>query len=84
MLVISSREFWNNQAQYLSRIDEGERVVVQWEKGKAYSLIPVTEDDLYFTPEMLAKIDRAIAQYEEGKYTVLRDKEDLYQYFDSL
>ncbi|MDR1338570.1 MAG: prevent-host-death protein [Prevotellaceae bacterium] len=84
MLVISGREFGNNQAQYLRRIDEGERVVVQWEKGKAYSLVPVTESDLYFTPEMLAKIDRAMTQYEEGRYTVLRDKEELHQYFESL
>ncbi len=84
MLVVSSREFRDKQAEYMDRADNGEQVIVQRGKNKAYSITPVTEDDLYFTPEMLAKIDVAIQQVKEGKITTVRGKEELKQFLDSL
>ena len=45
MLVVSSREFRNNQAQYFDLVDNQEHIVIQRGKNKAYRLFPVTEDD---------------------------------------
>ena len=45
MLVISSREFRNNQAMYMDLVDIKKPVIIQRGKNKAYKLLPVTEDD---------------------------------------
>jgi hypothetical protein len=67
MLVISSREFRQNQKLYFERADKGEQIIVQRGKDKAYALTPVDEDDLYFNAEMIARIKQSIQQVEEGK-----------------
>ena len=36
MLVISSREFRQNQRKYFERVDNGEHIIVQRAKDKAY------------------------------------------------
>ena len=56
MLVISSREFRQNQKKYFDVVDQGEHVIVQRGKDKSYALTPVSKDDLYFNTEMLKKI----------------------------
>ena len=45
MLVISSREFRNNQAQYFDLVDNREHIIIQRGKDKSYRLLPITEDD---------------------------------------
>ena len=67
MLVISSREFRQNQKMYFERADKGEQVIVQRGKDKAYALTPVGEDDLYFNAEMVERIKQSMKQAEEGK-----------------
>ena len=85
MLVISSREFRDNQAAYFDRVDNGEEILVQRNKNKAYKIIPVTEDDTLMSKEkFFAKIDRALEEAKEGKGTVLHSKDELMAYFDSL
>jgi antitoxin (DNA-binding transcriptional repressor) of toxin-antitoxin stability system len=84
MLVISSREFRNNQAQYFNRVDNGEKIIVQRGNDKAYALTPISEEDLYFTPEMLEKIELALKQVENGECTVIKGKEELQRYLDNL
>jgi hypothetical protein len=84
MLVISSREFRDNQAKYFNRIDNGEQIIVQRGKNRSYSLAPVVEDDVYFTPEMLARIDKALAQAERGEGTVCKTYEESLKFLESL
>jgi hypothetical protein len=84
MLVISSREFRDNQAQYFNRIDNGEQIIIQRGKDKAYSIHTVLEDDLYFTPEMIRKIEHSMQQAKEGKVTTIKSKEELHRFFESL
>jgi len=84
MLVISSKEFIDNPIPYLNRIDRGEQLILQRGKSKAYSIRSASEDELYFTPEMMEKIDRSIQQIENGECTVINNKEELRHYFDSL
>ena len=84
MLVVSSREFREKQAEYMDRADNGEQIIVQRGKNKAYSITPVTEDDLYFTPEMMERIKKSIEQVKEGKVTTVKGKEELKQFLNSL
>ncbi|MBE9464298.1 type II toxin-antitoxin system Phd/YefM family antitoxin [Dyadobacter subterraneus] len=80
MLVISSREFRDNQKKYMDLVDKNEQVIIQRGKEKAYILTPVGEKDKYFMdPETAADIQEGINQYRAGKTTKI-DKAD----FDKL
>ncbi len=67
MLVINSREFRQNQRLYFDKVDNGEQVIVQRGKDKAYSLTPVDKDDLYFNAAMVKQIRESIKQAENGQ-----------------
>lgn len=77
MIVISSREFRQNQRIYFEKADNGEQVIVQRGKDKAYSLTPVTENDMYFNEEMLAKIKRSIEDIKAGKSRTISNSEEI-------
>ncbi|WP_373514675.1 type II toxin-antitoxin system Phd/YefM family antitoxin [Persicitalea sp.] len=80
MLVISSREFRDNQKKYLDLADENQQVIIQRGKGKAYVLTPIGERDKYFMdPQVMDDIQEGIAQYHAGNTTKV-DKAD----FDQL
>ena len=66
MLVISSREFRQNQKKYFEKVDKGEHVIVQRAKDKAYVLTPVSEKDMYFNAEMVDKIKQSIFEIQKG------------------
>jgi len=67
MLIISSREFRQNQRLYFEKADQGEQIIVQRGKDKAYALTPVGEDDVYFNAEMLEKLKQSIEQVRQGE-----------------
>lgn len=67
MLVISSREFRQNQKEYFEKADKGEQIIVQRGKNKAYALTPVSESDLYFNADMVKKIKQSIKEVEKGE-----------------
>ena len=77
MVVISSREFRQHQRAYLDRVDAGEQVIVQRGKDKSYAVTAVTEDDVYFTPEMVARIKRGLAQAERGEGVVVETRAEI-------
>lgn len=67
MLVVSSREFRENQKKYFDSVDSGEQVIVQRGKDRSYKLVPVTNSDVCMTEEeFYEKIDRSIQQAKEG------------------
>ena len=84
MLVVSSREFRERQRSYLDKVDAGIEILIQRGSTKSYKITPVSDDDISFSPEMEAKIERAKQQIENGECTVIRNKEELRHYFDSL
>lgn len=84
MLIISSREFREKQAQYMDLVDGGEQVIVQRGKNKAYAISPVTEEDIYFTKEMVEKIEKSLNQAKEGKVTKVNGKEALLNFLEGL
>ena len=52
---------------------------------RAYMLVnSIIDSDDYFTPAVIAKIELAMQQYKEGKYTVINNKEELHHFFNSL
>ena len=85
MLVISSREFRDNQARYFDLVDKDEQVLIQRGKDKAYILNPVTEiDRMSVNPELIAKVKRAEESIRAGKGVRVKNKEELQKLFDSL
>jgi antitoxin (DNA-binding transcriptional repressor) of toxin-antitoxin stability system len=77
MLVISSREFRQNQKMYFDRVDKGEQIIVQRGKDKAYALTPVNEIDMYFNAEMVERIKKSIKEVQEDKVTKLSNSEQI-------
>jgi antitoxin YefM len=77
MLVVSSREFRQNQKSYFEKVDKGEQVIVQRGKDRAYALTPVDEDDVYFNAEMVAKIKQSIKEVEHGKVKRVTSPEEI-------
>lgn len=70
MLVVSSREFRDNQKKYMDLADNNEHVIIQRGKEKAYALTPVGQKDKYFMdPEILVDLHEGIKQYRDGKTT---------------
>ena len=84
VLNFTSREFRSRQAHVFDLADKGEKVIIRRNKKQAYTLVPVEDDDLTFTPELQAKIEKARAEIKEGKCITLRSREDIEAYFDSL
>ena len=84
MLVISSREFRQNQRLYFDKVDDGEQVVVQRGKDKSYVLSAVSEDDLYFNAEMLERIKKSLEQAERGEVVRVKNSKELKALLESL
>ncbi len=68
MIVISSREFRQNQRLYFDKVDKGEQVIVQRGKDKSYTLSPISEDDIYFNQKMVERIKKSAEQARDGRY----------------
>lgn len=77
MLVISSREFRQNQKMYFDKVDKGERIIVQRGKNKSYVLTAVSEDDIYFNKAMLEKLKNSIQETKEGKTQKISTKYEI-------
>ena len=81
MLVISSREFRDNQKSYLDQVDEGLELLVQRGKNKSYRIVPVRESDTVISEEYIlspdADLERAMP-FDEFKKRALEHVEELY------
>ena len=77
MLVISSREFRQNQKVYFERVDQGEQIIVQRGKDKAYALLPVTSEDIYFNAEMVKKLKQSMKELDSGDIKTLTQPNEI-------
>ncbi|MBN2742766.1 hypothetical protein LX69_01374 [Breznakibacter xylanolyticus] len=77
MLVISSRQFRQNQRLYFERADKGEQIIVQRGAKRSYALTPINEDDVYFSAEMVNKIKHSAEQAEKGEVKRITSSEDI-------
>ena len=67
MVVVSSREFRANQKKYFD-LAQSNLVVIKSRNHGSYKLIPVEDSDFVLNEtELLAKINRGIAEYEQDK-----------------
>ncbi len=77
MLIISSREFRQNQRLYFEKADKGEQIIVQRGKDKSYVLTPVDEDDLYFNAAMIKRIKESIKQAKQGDVKTISTSDEI-------
>lgn len=83
MTQLSIRDFRNQMATSLDRVDAGERVYIR-RKNQLYSIVPVHEDELQVEPELASKIEKARKEFHEGKTIRLESHEDVSRYFESM
>ncbi|WP_318640726.1 prevent-host-death protein [Flavobacterium ardleyense] len=77
MVVISSREFRQNQKLYFEMVDNGEQIIVQRGKNKSYALTPINLEDNYFNPAMLKRIQESLDQIKNGQSKQISTKEEI-------
>lgn len=88
MVVVSCRDFRDNQNKYIKIAHHGEDVVISSRAGNV-KLTPISKDDIVInrneiTPELAAEIERARKELREGKCITLKTHEDVERYFDSI
>lgn len=85
MEVVSTREFRNNMATYLSYISSGQELILKSRDKGSFVIRKVKEDDtLMSKEEFFAKIEESEKQIKRGEYTVINTKEELDNFFNSL
>ena len=77
MVVVSSREFRQNQKLYFEMVDNGEQIIVQRGKNKSYALTPINLEDNYFNPTMLKRIQESLDQIKNGQSKQISTKEEI-------
>lgn len=84
IIETTSRQFREHQKDFFDLADKGQNIVIKRGSKQAYVLTPVSADDLYFTPEMVSRIKEAQQQIKDGKGIVIKTKEELNTFFDTL
>ena len=82
VIQVSTREFREKQSAILDLADNGDNIIIR-RGNKTYAITPISDDDLYFTPEILAKIDASIQQANAGKVHRFNDINELDKYLES-
>ena len=70
-------------AASFDRVDTGERIFIR-RKSKLYTIVPVDADDIDITPALLAKIDKARKEHNEGKALKFSNASAAQQWMDEL
>jgi len=76
MLVVSTREFRQNQKNYLDQIDSGMELLLQRGHNK-YKILPITEDDTVISEEYILMPDEDLARAITMSELLVGVKEDL-------
>jgi len=84
IIETTSRQFRERQKDFFELADKGEKVVIRRGRKQTYVLTPISEDDLYFTPEVIQRIKDAQQEVKEGKSISFDSVDDLDKYFQSL
>ena len=85
MVVISSRDFRSNQSKYLGMAAKGQGIILKTRSLGSFKITPLTEDDtLMSKEEFFRKLERARKEIKEGKGTVLKTKEDIDRFLETL
>jgi len=80
MMIISSREFRDNQRKYFDLVDQDEQVIVQRSKDRAYIIVPLNDSDrLSVNNELIQTVQEAEAEYRKSKTTHIKDPGDIWE-----
>ena len=80
MMIISSREFRENQKKYFDLVDQNEQVIVQRGKDKAYVLVAVNDVVRLSVNENLIQIVKeAETEYSNGKTVQVKDPGNIWE-----
>lgn len=84
MVVVSSREFRANQKKYFD-LAQSSLVVITSRTFGSYKLVPVRDTDTIINEDELQdKINRGIAEYEQGKAIAMNEGETSEAYLSRL
>lgn len=84
IIETTSRQFRERQKDFFDMADNGQKIVIKRGSKQAYVLTPVSQDDLYFTPQMIDRIKESQKEIREGKSITIKKKEELDAFFDNL
>jgi prevent-host-death family protein len=85
MIVISSREFRENQGKYLDLASSGQDVVLKSRGRGSFKITPISIDDsLMSEEEFYAKIDHSIKQAKDGQVIKQRKDESVEEFINRL
>lgn len=84
IIETTSRHFREHQKDFFDMVDKGKKVVIRRGSKQAYVLTPISQDDLYFTDEMIQRIKDSEQEIKEGKGIKIKSKDELQNFFDSL
>jgi antitoxin (DNA-binding transcriptional repressor) of toxin-antitoxin stability system len=84
MIQVTSREFRDRQASLFDLADSGEEIIIKRGKKRAYTLVPVDDNDLYLSPEAEERIKRSREQYRNGEFTTCKTANEAIKFLESL
>jgi PHD/YefM family antitoxin component YafN of YafNO toxin-antitoxin module len=80
MLVVSSREFRDNQKKYFDLVDNNNQVVVKRGKYKAYVLTPVGDTDkLSENPQLIKVVRQAESELKRGESITIKNPKNIWE-----
>ena len=80
MMIISSREFRDNQKKYFDLVDQNEQVIVQRGKDKAYILAPIGDTDrLSVNDALIEYVKEAEIELSQGKTIPIEDPDNIWE-----
>lgn len=84
MVFVSSREFRANQRKYFDLAKSNTVVITSRSHGN-YRLVPISDSDMIVDDAALqAKINRGIAEYEQGKVTAIAEGESMLDFLNRM
>ncbi len=79
MLVISSKEFRNNQKKYFDLLDTNVQIVVQRGKDKAYLLTPLSDaNQLSTNSELIERVQQAEQAIKNGETITITNPKNIW------
>ena len=80
MMIISSREFRDQQKKYFDLVDQNEQVIVQRGKDKAYVIVPLNDvDRLSVNDQLIQTVQEAEAEYSKHNTTQIKDPGNIWE-----
>ena len=79
-MIISSREFRDQQKKYFDLVDQNEQVIVQRGKDKAYVIVPLNDvDRLSVNDKLIQTVQEAEAACSMHKTSQIKDPGNIWE-----